>query len=94
MTEWTNICEYIISTWSLSISTINNEMSAPRCYHFYLFYDLTTYAECLLPAKLCLVTLLTSEQCLQFERFHLQLIQMGHKTSSLNGLAIMPKQTE
>ena len=32
-----------------------------------------------LPAILCLVTLLSSEQCLQFERFRLQHVQMVTK---------------
>ena len=36
----------------------------------------------LLPANLCLVILLNSEQCSQFERFRLQHIQMVNKTSS------------
>ena len=40
------------------------------------------HIERLLPAKMCLVTLLSSEQCLQFERFHLQHVQMVNKTSS------------
>jgi len=35
-----------------------------------------------LPANLCLFTLLISEQCLQFERFRLQRVQMVNKTSS------------
>ena len=39
------------------------------------------YVEGLLPANLCLVTLL-SEQGSQFERFHLQRVQLVNKTSS------------
>jgi len=35
-----------------------------------------------MPANLCLVTLFTSEQCLQLERFGLQHIQMVNKTAS------------
>ena len=38
--------------------------------------------EGLVSANLCLVTLLSSEQCIQFERFRLQHIQMVNKTSS------------
>ena len=37
--------------------------------------------EGVLPAILCLVTLLTSEQCLQFERFRLEYVQMVNKAS-------------
>ena len=40
------------------------------------------HVEGLLPASLCLVTLLISQQCSQFERFHLQPAQMVNKTSS------------
>jgi len=42
------------------------------------------HVEGLLPANLCLpvVTLINSEQHLQFERFQLQLIQTVNKTSS------------
>ena len=39
------------------------------------------HVECLLAAKLCLVTLLNSEQYLQCERFRLQHVQMVNKTS-------------
>ena len=38
--------------------------------------------EGLRPAILCLETLLSSEVCSQFERFHLQHVQMVNKTSS------------
>ena len=37
--------------------------------------------EGLLAANLCLVTILSSEQCTQFERFRLELVQMVNKTS-------------
>ena len=40
------------------------------------------HVEGLLPANLCLVSLLSSEQCSQFERFCLQPVQMVNKTSS------------
>ena len=40
------------------------------------------YVEGFLPASLCLVTLFNSEPCSQFERFHLQHVQMVNKTSS------------
>jgi len=36
----------------------------------------------MLPANLCLVTLLCLEQCSQLERFHLQHIQIVSKTSN------------
>ena len=53
------------------------------------------YVEGLLPSNLCLVTLLNSEQCLQFERFRLQHIQMVDKTSIFKTkLAIMLRQAE
>ena len=56
---------------------------APRFNFVYLIlysYDLHSYG--LLPPNLCLVTLLSLEQCLQFERFRLQHIQVVNKTSS------------
>ena len=40
------------------------------------------HVESLQPANLCLVTLLSSEQCSQFERVRLQHVQMVNKTSS------------
>ena len=40
------------------------------------------HVEGLPPASSCLVTLLSLEQCSQFERFHLQHVQMVNKTSS------------
>ena len=40
------------------------------------------YVEGLLPANLCLVTLLSPEQCSLFERFWLQHVQMVNKTCS------------
>ena len=43
-------------------------------------YDYNTHVEGLLPSKLGLVTLFSSEQCLQFERFCLQHIQIVNKT--------------
>ena len=44
-------------------------------------YDYHMHVEGLLPANLCLITLLSSEQCSQFERFCLQHVQMVNKTS-------------
>ena len=38
------------------------------------------HVEGLLPANLCLVTLLSSEKSLQFEKFHLQHVQMVNKS--------------
>ena len=38
------------------------------------------HVDCLLAAKLCLVTLLNLEQCSQFQRFRLQHVQMVNKT--------------
>ena len=46
----------------------------------FLWYNMHT--EGLLPANLCLITKLSSEQCLQFERLCLQHIQMINKRSS------------
>ena len=61
-------------------------MPALRFYYlFYLIlrsYDYNMLAEGLLLANLCLATLLSLEQCLQFERFRLQYVQMVNKTSS------------
>ena len=45
-------------------------------------YDYNMHVEGLLPDYLCLVTLLSSEQNEQFERFCLQLIQIIKRTSS------------
>ena len=45
-------------------------------------YDYNMHVECLLPASSALVTLLILEQCSQFERFHLQNVQIANKTSS------------
>ena len=39
------------------------------------------HVEGLLPAHLCVVTLLSSEHCWQFERVRLQHVQMVNKTS-------------
>ena len=40
------------------------------------------HAEDLLLTNLCLVTLLIAEQCVPFERFRLQHVQIVNKTSS------------
>ena len=45
-------------------------------------YDCNMQVESLLPAHLCLVTLFSSEQCSQLERFIPQHVQMVNKTSS------------
>ena len=45
-------------------------------------YDYYMHVKCLLAINFCLVTLLSSEQCSQFERFRLQHVQMINKTSS------------
>ena len=42
-----------------------------------------TTSEGLLHADLCLATLLSSEQCLKFERFRLQHVQIVNKTSGV-----------
>ena len=44
--------------------------------------DYNVHVEGLLPANLCLVTLLSLEQCSVFQKFHLQHVQMVNKTSS------------
>ena len=59
--------------------------SVRRFYFFHLVlrsHDNNMHVEGLPPTNLCLVTLLRSEQCLQFERSYLQHIQMVNKTSS------------
>ena len=48
---------------------------------YYLIYGLITTTESLLPAHLCLVTLFSTEQCSQLERFLPQHVQMVNKTS-------------
>ena len=55
----------------------------PLGFIFPYYIHMTTNAvEGLVPANLCLVTLLlSSEQCSQFERFRLQHVQMVNKTS-------------
>ena len=45
-------------------------------------YDYNMQVEYLVPANLCLVTLVNLDQCSQFERFHLQHVEMVNKTSS------------
>ena len=59
-------------------------------------YDNNLHVEGLLPAKLCLFTLLSSEQCSLFERFRLQQVQMINKTSNFQTklMAIMPRGEE
>jgi len=44
-------------------------------------YDDSTNVEGLLSASLCLVNLLSSEQCSQFDRFRLQHVKIVNKTS-------------
>ena len=54
-------------------NSINISVSAPRYYVLHLIlssYDYNMHVEGLLPVKMCLVTLLSSEQCLQFEKLH------------------------
>ncbi len=48
----------------------------------------------LLSANLCLITLLSSEQCSQFEIFRLQNVQMVNKASSFNTTFIGNNRTE
>ena len=45
-------------------------------------YNENMHVESLQPANLCLVTLLSSEQCSQFQRLHLQQVHIVNKTSS------------
>ena len=49
-----------------------------------------------LPANLCLVTLLSSVQCLQFERFRQQNVQMvtEYPVSKQDRFAIMQRRAE
>ena len=64
---------------------IKVRVSDPRLYFVHLIlccYDYNVHVEGLLPANLCSVTFLSSEQCYKFERFCLQQIQMVNKTSS------------
>ena len=58
-------------------------MNAYYFVSFYItFYDYHMHVEGLLHANLCLVTVLSSEQCLQFERFRLRHVQIVNKASS------------
>ena len=52
-------------------------------------YDYNRHAEGLLPANLCLVTLLNSEQCSTLERFRLQHVEKVNKTSSFKTILIV-----
>ena len=57
----------------------------PRFYFLNLilrFYDYITHVGGLLSPSFWLITLLSSAQCSQFERFHVLPIQMVNKTSS------------
>ena len=78
--------------WRTRTAGLKDEVPAPRFYfvHFTLHtYDYKIHVEGLLPANLCLVTLLSLEQCSQSERFRLKHVQMVNKPSSfktkLNG---------
>ena len=78
--------DVIISSgpWHMRTAALKGKVSAPRFDFVHLilhFYDYNMDVEVLLPANLCLVTLLSSEQCSQFERFRLQHAQMVNKTS-------------
>ena len=66
---------------------------------FYFSVNITLYimqAEGLLPAHLCLVVFLSSEQCLQFESSRLQHVQTKtkHPVSRQNRVAIMSRRAE
>ena len=72
-------------------------MPDPRVFHLILrSYDYNMHVEGLLPANLCLVTLLSFEQCSKLENFRLQHVQIVNKTSRLKTklIVIMPKQAE
>ena len=74
--------------------TCTDPLPAHRFSFFHLIlhsYDYNKHVEGLLPASLCLATLLSSEHCSQFERFHLQHFQMvkKHPVSKQNRLAII-----
>ena len=59
--------------WQL-LAPINVRVTTPR-FSFFMYYyvhDYNMHVEGLLPANLCLVTLLSLEQCSLFDRFHLQ----------------------
>jgi len=52
---------------------------ASKLYLFIQQCVLYNYVQVLLPANLCLVILLSSEQCSKFEGFRLQHVQMANK---------------
>ena len=61
-------------------------MPVPRFYFVAFngtFLDYNVHVEGLLPASLCLATLLSLEQCFQIKRYRLQHVQMVNKTSSI-----------
>ena len=54
-------------------------------FHLIIYsYEYNMHIGSLLPANLCLVTLLSSEQCSQFERFRPQDVQMLNPNKSSN----------
>jgi len=69
-----------VADWML----LKESVPAPRVYLFHLMlhsYDYNIHVEILLTLSLCLFSLLSSEQCSQFERFHLQHVEMVNKTN-------------
>ena len=76
---------YILTTKGYRLfdkAYINARMLGPRFHLILHSYDCNMHVEGLLPANVCLVTSLTSEQCLQFERFRMQHIQVVNKRSN------------
>ena len=76
------------------MNSVKVKVAVPRFVYVsvnIVFYDYTMRVECFLLASLYLVALLNSEQCSQFERFHLRHVQIvnKHPVSKQNLLTIM-----
>ena len=69
---------------AITVFLFQARASAPRCissFNILRYYDYSVHGENVLATHLCLVTLLNSEQCSQFERFCLHHAQMINKHS-------------
>ena len=83
--EITMLIYFITLLSNIYVNQLYKLKPAPRLYFVHLIlhsYYYNTYIEGLLHAILCLATLLSSEQCHQFERFQLQHVHDVNKTIS------------
>jgi len=72
----------VIDEQAETICTLNARSLALFLYLILCSYDYNVHVEGLPSANLHIVTLISSEQCSQFERFRLQHVQIVNKTSS------------